>query len=185
MLSILTISVLLLSSCQTSKYLSSSGECKIGEDCDDVLIVQSKEKQDNGLGAPVAVAPSGPFDTALAEITILSLQDDTAKIEIEKIRSYYRYPDATYQKLNVDDEIDVRVFDTLALRTVLDSDEEPAIREDEEPAEVVPPSTPPVPKPVVGEKYLASMNLCIVDNSAGIDCEYDGWSIALYPLSTE
>ena len=121
-------------------------------------------------------APDGPLDTALAEVTILLVQDDLTKIRVEEIRDYIRLPDATYPRLNVGDEILVRVYH-LALAGVSGAKSvEMGVKEGD-----LPPVTPQ-PELIEGGKYLADMSGCFSDYFGGLSCPYDGWSVALYPF---
>ena len=53
-------------------------------------------------------APAPPADQALAEITIISQNDDEWKIRVDKIRDYIRYPAATNPQLKVGDTVSIR-----------------------------------------------------------------------------
>ncbi len=67
-------------------------------------------------GAQATSEVRGPFDTAWAKVTIVSVEDDMATMNIQELTDYFRYEHATYQELNVGEEILVR-YDTSALRS--------------------------------------------------------------------
>ncbi|MBI2542919.1 MAG: hypothetical protein HYW24_01915 [Candidatus Aenigmarchaeota archaeon] len=138
------------------------------------LVNTQMTKQPN---IPIVASPDGPLDTALAEITILSAQDEIANIRIEKIKDYKRYPNAGYPQLKVSDEISVKVY-YLALES---STENETTGQGEQPPESSPISSQL--KPTIGKKYLADMTLCIPDYIGELSCTYNGWSVGLYPLS--
>jgi len=116
------------------------------------------------VNIPKEASSNGPLDTALAEVTIISVQDDLTKIRVDEIKDYIRYPDATYPKLNVGDEINVRVYS-------IASESGGGV---ETQAELIsgtePPSITPHPKPLEGKKYLASMSVCFTDYFGGLSC---------------
>ncbi|MFH1127242.1 MAG: hypothetical protein V1718_04000 [archaeon] len=105
---------------------------------------------------PKAASTDGPLDTALAEITILSVDGDTSKMRIEKIIDYVRYPGATYHELESGEELTIMVY-YLAEETSGTTPKE-------------------------GKKYLAQLSICYNDYIGGLGCGYDGWSGALYSL---
>jgi len=114
---------------------------------------------------------SGPLDTALAEITVLSVNDKIANIRVEKIIDYVRYPKATYPALKIDDKINIKI--TFVAPQSSGGTKSEAGRTGEPYSEIE-------LLPEVGKKYLVSMSLCIRDYIGGLSCEYEGWSGALY-----
>ena len=116
----------------------------------------------------------GPFDTAWAEVTIVSVEDDMATMKIQELMVYFRYEHATYPELNVADEILVR-YDTSALRMTSGANSVAmGVKEGEAPPEI------PQPVLIEGENYWADMSACFTDQ--GLGCPYEGWSAAIYPL---
>lgn len=117
---------------------------------------------------------SGPLDTAWAVITILTVKNEIAYVQIEQICDYNRHPEATYPELKTGDKINTRVYDM----AFSDNARTDALMQRAEEL-----NTPvPSPKPEVGRKYLADMSYCITDYFGGLSCEYEGWSSALYPF---
>ena len=115
----------------------------------------------------------GPSDTARAEVKLLYIQEDIAKISIEKIINYTRHPNATHPQLKAGDEIEVRIYHFAP------SSSDSADSRLEEGSDSVAITMVKV-GPVVGEKYLADMSICLTEY--GFGCAYDGWSVALYSL---
>ena len=62
--------------------------------------------------------PAGPLDTAWAEVTILSVEDDMATMKIQELRDYYRFGHATYPKLRAGEEVLVRIYDIAPLTRI-------------------------------------------------------------------
>lgn len=124
---------------------------------------------------PTKASPGGPLDTALAVINVLSVEGETAYIQIEEIRGYNRYPGATYPELRIGDKTKMKVY-SIAFSDDNDSTGVAAQRKGE------PTTTVPSLKPEVGRKYLANMSYCVTDYFGGLSCKYEGWSSNLYPL---
>ena len=100
-------------------------------------------------------APSGPLDTALAEVTLLSSHDDLTRMLVGEIRDYQRVPGAANPELSSGDEVLVRIHERAAVG----------------------------PDASEGAQYLATMSLCLSEFLGGLECQYEGWSVALYPLT--
>ena len=118
----------------------------------------------------------GPFDTAWAEVTIVSVEGDMATMKIQELMDYFRYEHATYPELNVGDEIHVR-YDTSALRSPSEANSVAMgveLKEGEAPPEI------PQPVLIEGERYRAEMSGCFSDGVTS--CHFEGWSAAIYPL---
>ena len=116
----------------------------------------------------------GPFDTAWAEVTIVSVEDDMATMKIQNLMDYFRYKHATYQELNVGEEILVR-YDTSALRSTSGANSVAmGVKEGEAPLET------PQTVLIEGENYRADMSVCFSDGVTS--CYFEGWSAAIYPL---
>jgi len=97
-------------------------------------------------------APAGPLDTALAEVSVLTVEDGAATIRVEEIRVYNRYPNATYPRLEVSSEIEVAVQDAATGR----------LR--------------------AGEMYVAALSFCREGEVGGLTCDREGWTGAFYAL---
>ncbi|MFQ5968381.1 MAG: hypothetical protein ACE5MI_12360 [Acidimicrobiia bacterium] len=122
-----------------------------------------------------ASSPDGPLDTALAEVTVLSVEDDTATLRIRDLRDYIRSPIADFPQLGVGDEVLVRVYNVAPLGDVADA-VATGVRAGEAPRHI--------PEPVLteGESYLADMSACFSGVIDGLSCPFEGWSVAIYPL---
>ena len=124
--------------------------------------------------------PSAPFDSAVAEVTVLplieaiNLPTEVYKLSIDKILVYNRYPGADYPKLNEDDKKYIRIYEIVEEKTTAGSE---AIKEGEESLPIIK-STP-----IINKKYKASLNYC-AEGIGGIECMYEGWSAALYPIDS-
>ena len=114
----------------------------------------------------------GPSDTAMAEIKILYVQNDLAKIRIEKIKEYFRHPDAVHSQLKIGDEIEARIYhfapSSSSTNTRIAEGSNSTL------------TTIAKAEPIVDEKYLANMSICLAEY--GFGCAYEGWSVALYSL---
>lgn len=125
-------------------------------------------------------APAPPADQALAEITIISQNDNEWKIKVNKIRDYIRYPNAVNPMLKEGDEISVSV------NGFLDSFESrgpvcpPEYVKSPKPTQAQSltdePSTRPIPTIKVGDKYLSKLLGCFAE----LNCERLEWSGYLY-----
>ncbi len=125
-------------------------------------------------------APAPPADQVLAEITIISQNNDKWKIKVDKIRDYQRYPNAVNPILKEGEEIPVAVngfLDTFESRGPVCPS---GYVKSPKPAGTQPvggePSTRPTPKIIVGDKYLSKLLGCFAE----LNCERLGWSGYLY-----
>ena len=130
-------------------------------------------------------APAPPADQALAEVTILSQNNDQWKIRVDKIRDYIRYPNAKNLELKEGEEVSVYVngfLDTFEFRGPTCP---PGYVKSPKPAgaqsETGEPSTRPIQKIVVGGRYLSKLFGCFAE----ANCQPIGWAGWLYnPSST-
>ena len=125
-------------------------------------------------------APAPPADQALAEITIISQNNDEWKIRVDKIRDYIRYPNAKNPVLKEGEEVSLYVngfLDTFEFRGPTCP---PGYIKSPKPAgaqsETGEPSTRPTPKIIIGDTYLSKLLGCFAE----LNCEKLGWSGYLY-----
>ena len=133
-------------------------------------------------------APAPPADQALAEITIISQNNDEWEIRVDKIRDYIRYPKAKNPVLKEGEEVSLYVngfLDTFEFRGPTCP---PGYVKSTKPAgaqsETGEPSTRPIPKIVVGDRYLSKLLGCFAE----LNCEKLRWSGYFYnpnPLVVE
>ena len=133
-------------------------------------------------------SPAPPADQTLAEITIISQNNDEWKIRVDRIRDYIRYPNAKNPVLKEGEEV------SLYVNGFLDSFEfrgptcPPGYVKSPKPAraqsQTDEPSTRPIPQIVIGDKYLSKLLGCFAE----LNCEKLGWSGYFYnpnPLVVE
>jgi len=136
---------------------------------------QTTQRTEQKNNLPTKASPGGPLDTALVVINVLSVKGEIAYIQIEEIRDYNRYPEATYPELKTGDKTNTKVYNI----AFLDNNSNTGISEQR----VGEPTTTILsPKPEVGRKYLANMSYCVTDYFGRLSCKYEGWSSNLYPL---
>ena len=140
-----------------------------------------ENKQITNIGVPSKASPSA-LDSALAEITFISEQDERWKIRIDKIRDYIRYPRATYPQLKEGDEVNIFVLDFIDTYQntgpTCPEGYVKAPKPGQASSNESPPSTRPIPKIIAGDKYVAQLHACFT--STGLGCEREGWSAYLY-----
>lgn len=125
---------------------------------------------------PTSASADGPLDTALAEITVLSVQGDIAAVRVDKMVDYRRYPDATYKKLLEGDTIELRVYGISFGST----NETGTVGVQRSAGKL---ANAPKPEASAEKRYLADLSFCKTGYVGGLECAYDGWSTYLYPMA--